>query len=155
MPDELSKETDFGDYRLDGGSFQYIQDRFDRFNVDYFASEWSHHISCFYSRYWSPSCSGVDAFAQFWGFGFGFFHPPTKLIPRVVRKLIDDRAHRVLVVPRWEGAYWWNCIVEAVYKGKLKFAFEVWPIFEAPEWMTQTKFLGRSQFAMCVFVSRV
>ena len=33
MADELSKETDFRDYWLDGGSFQYIQGRFDRFRV--------------------------------------------------------------------------------------------------------------------------
>ena len=73
----------------------------------------------------------------------------------MVRKLVDGRARGVLVVPRWESSYWWMCIVEAVYKGKMEFAFKLWPIFEAPGWMTQTKFNGRSQFAMCVFVSRV
>ena len=93
-------------------------------------------------------------FSQFWGLGLGFFHPPTSLIPRVVRKLAEDRARGVLVVPKWEEAWWYNSIKEAVRANDLVLAFDMWPVFEVPEWWEGRNFRGRMSFPLSIFVSK-
>ena len=47
MADTISKEPDFGDYRLSDGSFAFITSRLGVFDTDYFASEWSHRLRPF------------------------------------------------------------------------------------------------------------
>ena len=48
--------------------------------------------------------SGSDAFVQDWSEGFGFFHPPVALVPKVLDKAREDEAQGILVVPDWPGS---------------------------------------------------
>ena len=59
---------------------------FGEFCADYFASEYSYRMRPFFSRYISGLSAGCDAFAQDWSRGFGFFHPPVGLVPRLMDK---------------------------------------------------------------------
>ena len=72
----------------------------------------------------------------------------------MVRKLAEDNAHGVLVVPKWVEALWYNVVEEAVKAGRLVLAFDMWPVFEAPVWMENSEFRGRAQFPVSIFMSR-
>ena len=153
MADEISKEIDFGEYRLTDDCFESLRFQFGGFDCDYFTSEWTYRCPVFFSRYWSPSTVGVDAFAQYWGAGFGFFHPPAVLIPKVIAKMIEDRARGVLIVPKWECAYWWPTLERAARAGFLKYLFYFSAVFDAPCFLRNTAFRGRPPFDMAAFVS--
>jgi hypothetical protein len=55
----------------------------------------------FFLRFISGLSAGCDAFAQDWSKGFGYFHPPVGLVPRVLDKAREDEAQGILVVPDW------------------------------------------------------
>ena len=67
----ISKDFDFGDYRLRGGDFEKLVYGFGGFSTDYFASDYSYRMRPFFSRYISGKSSGSDAFSQDWSEGFG------------------------------------------------------------------------------------
>jgi hypothetical protein len=71
--------------------------------IDWFASSENHQLPRFYA--WRPdrSAEGIDAFMFDWGREPGFIFPPFSLIPRVIRKISDDRAAIILVHPDWPG----------------------------------------------------
>ena len=91
--DRISKDFDFGDYRLSAEDFDGLVNFFGGFSADYFASDYSFRMRPFFSRYISGLSAGCDAFAQDWSRGFGFFHPPVGLVPRLMDKAREDGAH--------------------------------------------------------------
>jgi hypothetical protein len=76
----------------------YCKKRFGIFEIDWFASEDNAKVVRFYSRFWNPSSTGVDAFTEFWGNDFGYFVPPIPIIHRVLSKMESDKAKGVIVV---------------------------------------------------------
>jgi hypothetical protein len=105
--DYLSKVVDYDDWGISNKLLFMIKNRFGHLSVDWFASEHNAKLVKFYSRFWSPSSSGVDAFTENWGFEFGLFVPPISLIGKVIRKMSADQAVGVLVVPCWPSAIFW------------------------------------------------
>ena len=102
--DRISKDYDFSDYRISMSDFRELERRFGGFSADYFASDYSYRMKPFFSRYESAESAGSDAFEQSWSRGFGFFHPPVGLVPRVLEKAREDRAEGILLVPDWKGS---------------------------------------------------
>jgi hypothetical protein len=74
--------------------------------IDWFASSDNAQLSRFYSWFPDPSAEGIDAFAFRWGDEPGYMFPPFSLIPRVLRKVVKDRARILLLHPDWPGALW-------------------------------------------------
>ncbi|XP_060565226.1 uncharacterized protein LOC132724391, partial [Ruditapes philippinarum] len=101
--DYLSKIVDYNDRGISNKLLFMIKTRFGHLSVDWFASEHNAKLVKFYSRFWSPSSSGVDAFTENWGFEFGLFVLPITLIGKVIRKMSADQAVGVLVVNRLLG----------------------------------------------------
>ena len=75
--------------------------------IDWFASQHNAKLPLFFSRFWNPKSSGVDAYTEFWGRQFGLFLPPINLISRVLNKVSTDCVGGVLVVPMWKSALYW------------------------------------------------
>ena len=105
--DYLSKIVDLDDWGISFDLFNILQSRFGYFDIDWFASEYNAKVQKFYSRYWNPSSSGVDAFTEYWGNQFGLFVPPVPIIHRVLAKMRIDQAFGVIVVPCWKSALFW------------------------------------------------
>ena len=141
--DKISKDFDFGDYRISAADFNALVDHFGSFSADYFASEYSYRMMPFYSCYTSGPCAGVDAFAQDWSVGFGFFHPPVGLVPRVLEKAREDRAQGILLVPDWPTS-----AMAVVVRGckELEVVGRWKPLFECPAWFKNRTFRGVSGF---------
>ncbi len=76
--------------------------------IDWFASSLNHQLPRFYVwREVSRSMAeGTDAFAFHWGLECGYMFPPFSLLPRIIRKIVQDGARILLVHPKWTGALW-------------------------------------------------
>ena len=105
--DYLSRIVDYDDWGISFKTMDIIIQRFENLQVDWFASEHNAKLSVFYSRFWNPSSTGMDAFSESWHGKFGLFVPPVSIIYRVIRKLEVDQVQGVLVVPFWKSAVFW------------------------------------------------
>ena len=84
--------------------FDWLVYEFGGFCADYFASDFFYKMRPFFSRYILEKGSGSDAFSQDWSMGFGYFHPPVALVPRVLDQAREDRARGILLVLDWLGS---------------------------------------------------
>jgi hypothetical protein len=82
--------------------------------VDWFASNANYQLSRFYT--WKPEsqtvAEGHNAFSFYWGKDPGYIFPPFALLPRIVRKIRDDKARVLLIHPKWPGALWYPSLPE-------------------------------------------
>ena len=62
--DRISKEFDLSEYRIQRESFDRIAERWGPFSMDWFASDWSHQLDSFCSKYWTIDSTWTDAFCQ-------------------------------------------------------------------------------------------
>jgi hypothetical protein len=74
--------------------------------IDWFASSRNAQLPRFFSWNPEPAAEGTDAFAFVWSCAEGYMFPPFILIPRILRKIIEDRAAVILIHPDWPGALW-------------------------------------------------
>ena len=146
--DRISKDFDFGDYRLSAGDFEGLVGVFGEFSADYFASDYSFRMRPFFSRYISEKSGGCDAFVQDWSRGFGYFHLPVGLVPRVLDKAREDEAQGILVVPDWPGSM---VAREIECCEQLELVARWRPLFECPAWFENSTFRGVPKFDMLVY----
>lgn len=66
MADYLSKVVGQDDWRLQPAVFRQIDGLWGPHSVDCFASTCTSQLGRFFSRWWEPHSSGVDAFTQVW-----------------------------------------------------------------------------------------
>ena len=78
-------------------------------SIDLFASSHNTKLPRFVSLRPEPSSAAADAFSLDWARlpPIPYVAPPLRLIPRVLRKIIDERATVLLAVPSWPTASWW------------------------------------------------
>ena len=105
--DYLSKIIDCDDWGLSIRLFNLLNQLWGPFKTDWFASEHNAKTERFYSRFWSPTCTGVDAFTENWGNCNGLFVPPVNLVSRVLMHMSICQAYGVLVVPLWRSSSFW------------------------------------------------
>lgn len=104
--DRLSRETDSTDWTLGPLAYAELESRFGPHTVDLFASHLNTNCRRFYSRHWSPGCSGTDAVLQPWTGDNLYSNPPFNLMPAVLEKAIREGTRVTLVAPRWEAQPW-------------------------------------------------
>jgi hypothetical protein len=82
--------------------------------IDWFASDANHQLPRFFV--WNPqqqtAAEGVDAFTVSWSNNPGYIFPPFSLLPRILRKIKDDKAQVLLLHPLWPGALWFPSLQE-------------------------------------------
>ena len=101
------------EWTLDRKIFQSICQRFYTPEVDLFASRLSHEVPKYVSRYPDPGALAVDAFLQNWSKWTCLIHPPVVLLPRVLRKIKEDRATAVpLIAQNWTGQPWFPDLIQ-------------------------------------------
>ena len=74
--------------------------------VDLFASWLNCQIKPFVSWHPDPEASAVDAFTIVWKEDLHYAFPPFSLIQAVIRKLEEDEAEIILILPNWPIACW-------------------------------------------------
>lgn len=115
--DKASRESNIdGEWELSQFAFRQIENQFGKFAIDLFASRLNKKCKKFYSRFPDPEAEKVDAFTVSWKLEYFYAFPPFALILRVLRKIINDEATGVLVVPAWFSQPWYplftSCLIE-------------------------------------------
>ena len=80
--------------------------------VDRFADLYSAKTRRFNSLRWEPHTEAVDAMAQDWSQDMNYCCPPFWLIPRILRKVVDQKAEATLIAPRWTGQRWYQRLLD-------------------------------------------
>lgn len=99
----LEPETE---YALSNSAFREIQDRWGEPEIDLFATRTNTKCRRYISWSRDPGSVAVDAFTVDWSRWFFYAFPPFAIILRVLRKLKDDRARGIVIVPYWPAQVW-------------------------------------------------
>jgi hypothetical protein len=106
--DRLSRTPDKFNWMLNPGLFSVIDVLWGPHQVDRFATLQNTQLHRFNSRFWEPMTEGVDAFAQSWSGENNYINPPWVLLPRVVEKIIQDKAWATIIAPEWPSQPWFS-----------------------------------------------
>ena len=132
--DQLSKDFDPSEYRISGKNFERLEDGFGPFRVDMFASDWTHQMVPFFSRYLCPESAGVDAFAQDWSYGNLYCHPPIGQVFRTLRMAEKSGAKGILLIPDWPASI--NLVGVKMFGQRVQLVDRFRPDFRCPSWWT-------------------
>ncbi len=82
--------------------------------IDWFASDENFQLPRYYTWHHKSqsAAEGVNAFMFSWGMAPGYIFPPFSLIPRIIRKIKDNKANILLIHPLWPGALWFPSLKE-------------------------------------------
>lgn len=94
------------EWSLSESAFRAVLHRFGPFEIDLFASITNTKCDTYVSWHPDPGSFAIDAFTLSWEGFFFYAFPPFILLTRVLRKIIDDRAEGVVVVPWWPSQPW-------------------------------------------------
>ena len=109
--DFYSKLFDFDDWGVNYHIFAYFDKIWGPFTCDVFADCTNFKVKKFYSAFWVPGTSGVDAFAFDWATDLFWAVPPVHLINRAISHFLQCRAKGTLVVPKWKSEAFWPSLV--------------------------------------------
>lgn len=107
IADSLSRQKTFQEWHLDQPTRTAIFRSMGTPEIDLFAS----NLSAVVPRYVSEdhkdmSSEYTDAFSRPWNYEIAWIFPPPALIPRVLRHLNGSKGLYLLVIPKWEKAFW-------------------------------------------------
>jgi len=86
--------------------FHRVLETFGPFNIDLFASLNNNKCEAYVSWFPDPGAIAVDAFTLSWENLDFYAFPPFILLPRVLRKIVDDEAMGTIVMPWWPSQAW-------------------------------------------------
>lgn len=105
--DYLSKISDPDDWGVSMAIFGQLERLWGPYEADWFASHYNAKHKMFFSKFWNPGSSGMDAFTFDWGGKNGWFVPPVYLITRVILYMEACKAYGTLIVPVWKTGRFW------------------------------------------------
>lgn len=106
--DEESRRTNIDtEWDLSSMAFNKIVAYFGKPEVDLFASRLNTKCSSYVSWKRDPSAFNVDAFTIDWSSYYFYAFPPFSLILKSLRKIINDGAIGIMVVPYWKSQPWY------------------------------------------------
>ena len=108
--DYISRIHDFDDRKIHPQIFAWINSMWGPHSVDCFAHIDNTQLPKFYSRFWCPGSTAIDAFTVNWANDVNWWVPPIYLISRVLRHAEICSAMGSLVVPAWRSAPFWPLI---------------------------------------------
>ena len=97
--DYISRIKDFDDWKVNPILFNYIDTMWGPHSVDCFASIENTQLPKFYSRFWCPGTSAVDAFTVNWAGDVDWWVPPIYLVSHTIRHAEDCKAMGTLLLP--------------------------------------------------------
>jgi len=107
VADKASRlDVDKSDFGLHDQFFESIVSEFGQPQIDLFATEITTKCEKFISWYPCPGAFSIDAFTVKWNDYFYAF-PPFILITRVLRKILNEKATGIVVVPKWNTQPWY------------------------------------------------
>ncbi|XP_060569538.1 uncharacterized protein LOC132727948 [Ruditapes philippinarum] len=106
--DFLSRCTDSDDWSLENKIFDSLEQKWGPHTFDLFACSYNTKCQKFYSKYWCPGTSGIDAMKFYWSFAENYWLvPPPRLASQCVRKIQKEKCKCTMVLPMWKSAPYW------------------------------------------------
>jgi hypothetical protein len=93
------KTVNTDDLQVDEETLQRNNDKYN-FTIDLFASNRNSKCKKFYSNFYCPNTSGIDAFTHSWDEEVAWICLPAQEITRIIRKFKISRMTGVLFVPK-------------------------------------------------------
>lgn len=110
--DDLSRLSDFGDWRLRRQVFNQLSRDWGPFTIDRFATALNAQPPRYNSAWLDPGTEGMDAFAQTnWAATtaeHNWCNPPWELLDRLAQHLDETGARAVVVAPLWPAQPWFQ-----------------------------------------------
>ena len=78
--------------------------------MDCFANRYNFKISCFFSRFWTPGCAGIDFIVQSLSNENCLVVPPVCLVSNALHYMFEQKAVGSPVVPFWPSSSFWPLI---------------------------------------------
>lgn len=111
--DFLSRTTlQKGEWQLNPRVFRELVNLVGLPQIDLFASRRNHQVQAFFSLDFRDQPLAVDALAQPWSHHLLYAFPPFSLIPKVLRKVQQDRARVLLIAPFWPKRAWFPILLQ-------------------------------------------
>ena len=107
IADTYSKIFDFDDWFVSNTSFYYFNKIWGQYTLDVFADCNNKKVSTFFSAYWCPGTSGVDALAHDWSGHNCWVVPPVRLVSRSLLHMSLCKGQGTLVIPKWTSSPFW------------------------------------------------
>jgi ribonuclease HI len=105
-------EKDRFDWKLHPEIFNALNKIWGPHQIDLFASRHNTQLQRFYAWTPDPEAEAIDAFQQKWSKLNTWANPPWVLIPRILSKVIREKATMTILVPWWESAPWFPLIMD-------------------------------------------
>ena len=110
--DWYSKLIDSSDVQLNCQVFEMLAKIWGGFSIDLFASYNNYQMKPYFSLYWTPDTSGVNAYNYEWLSG-AWCNPPFNQISKVISHARFYGVEQMcLIVPLWTQATWWNKLIQ-------------------------------------------
>jgi hypothetical protein len=108
LADQLSRtEWERADWMLHPHLFKAADTLWGPLTIDMFASAGNHQVPRYFSRGEDPFAEATDALRQVWTGLDAYANPPFSLFGVILRKIEQEAATVVLILPEWRTAAWW------------------------------------------------
>ncbi len=105
--DLCSKTSDSDDWSIDWANFEILR-KSHNLRTDAFADNVNTRLPRFFSKFYVPNTSGVDAFAQVWSAGM-WMCPPVSLLMAIASEIRKRKCEGILVMPDWPTSVFYSC----------------------------------------------
>jgi ribonuclease HI len=119
--DALSRISPGGDYRLNLNVLRDLLKEWGlQIDADLFAVSWNAKHEVFWSLRRSPRATGRDAFLCQWSrYSLPLLHPPIPLIPKVLKRLQQERMRAIIILPNWRWQPWSRVMTQMTLTAKV------------------------------------
>lgn len=122
MADEESRCRDLDtEWSISQEAFNIIKTHLGTPDIDMFVSKVNRKCDKYVSWRRDPESIAVDAFTLKWTDLNFYAFPPFCMIPRVLHKIIHDKAQGILVVPDWPSQPWYPLVFKLNIEPPLTF----------------------------------
>lgn len=94
------------EWELNQAVYKEIIDRLGKPDIDLFATRCNEKCEKFCSWRRDPEALVVNAFTLNWSEFFWYAFPPFSLIPRIIKKIMEEKSRGIIVVPFWVSQPW-------------------------------------------------
>ena len=104
--DRLSRSPDKHNWMLHPNLFALLDELWGPHSIDRFATFQNAQIMRFNSRFWEPGSEAVDSMLQDWSKDNNYINPPWVMLPKIVEKIISEKALATVIAPMFPGQPW-------------------------------------------------
>ena len=100
------------EWQLNPKIFIEVTNKFGYPEIDLFATRINTQLQNYVSWSCEPEAKAVDSFLTDWGKQFSYIFPPFSLLGKVTSKVWRDKAHCIVIIPKWTTQCWYPVIME-------------------------------------------